>query len=90
MNGNDGTMFDWSCNNRTCEFFQFYLSNEMGVIKVYLCKDGFLRGYYWGKEGRAKGQEITPLQLTSPTRAKGFAKWMNLHFDAFDNWDVEV
>lgn len=33
MNGNDGTDFDWSVNERCCEFY-IYHSNEIGFIKL--------------------------------------------------------
>lgn len=33
FNGNDGTDFDYICNNMTCEFFVFW-KNEDGAIKL--------------------------------------------------------
>ena len=42
MNGNDGTDFDWKCNERICEFMVFH-ENEMGYIK--LCRETSFTGY---------------------------------------------
>lgn len=38
MNGNDGTPFDWNCNNRLCEFILFH-KNGIGFIKAYVDSD---------------------------------------------------
>lgn len=29
MNGNDGTAFDWDCNDVTCEFICFYKTTDL-------------------------------------------------------------
>ena len=50
MNGNDGTHFDWNCNDRLCEFVVFYKS-EYGFIKVILDKDDVLTGYVYKDRG---------------------------------------
>lgn len=50
MNGNDGTEFDWSVNNRCCEFCLFYKETKMGFIKVYVNKDDTISGYAYDKE----------------------------------------
>lgn len=38
MNGNDGTDFDWSVNDRLCEFMIFH-QDERGFIKVFVGKN---------------------------------------------------
>lgn len=58
MNANDGTNFDWKCNDRTCEFMMFYKSTDMGFAKLSVEKDGRLSGYYWLDEGKGEGQKI--------------------------------
>ena len=63
-NGNDGTDFDWQCNNRTCEFTMFYKSTELGFAKLYLTDEGYLEGYMWLDEGKAEGKEIGGERLT--------------------------
>lgn len=50
MNGNDGTDFDWSANDRLCEFFMFYKSTEMGFIKVYVNSNDTMDGYVYKEE----------------------------------------
>ena len=46
MNGNDGTAFDWACNDRLCEFFIFG-KNEMGFIKVFVNKNDTIQAYVY-------------------------------------------
>ena len=58
MNGNDGTAFDWSCNDRLCEFYKFYKSTEYGFIKVFVNKNGYLDGYLYKDSGKANGIEL--------------------------------
>lgn len=62
MNGNDGTDFDWSCNERLCEFFMFYKSTEMGFIKVFVKNDDTLSGYIY-KEDYKYGDKPTELKV---------------------------
>lgn len=61
MNGNDGTSFDWFCNNRLCEFLMFYKSTEMGFIKVFVNSDDTITGYMY-KENYKHGDK--PICLT--------------------------
>lgn len=59
-NGNDGTDFDWSMNDRTCEFMMFYNTEEqLGFAKVWVDKQGNLGGYTWDDEGHGEGKEIS-------------------------------
>lgn len=58
MNGNDGTDFDWDLNARTCEFFLFYKSTEMGFMKAYITSEQTLEGYWWEDEGRGKAHAL--------------------------------
>lgn len=41
MNGNDGTFFDWTVNDRCCEFFVFYRSTELGFIKLFVNSNAY-------------------------------------------------
>ena len=54
MNGNDGTDFDWHCNNRCCEFYLFYKETEYGFIKVFVNRDGTINGYLYLDNGHGK------------------------------------
>lgn len=44
MNGNDGTDFDWKCNDRLCEFMVFH-KNEMGFIKCLVDRNSKMTMY---------------------------------------------
>lgn len=58
-NGNDGTDFDWSMNDRTCEFMMFYNTEEqLGFAKCWIDKQGNLVGYTWDDEGHGEGKEF--------------------------------
>lgn len=78
MNGNDGTEFDWSCNERLCEFFMFYKSTEMGFIKVYVNDDDTMTGYMYKEEYKYGDEPIKlqPVELNGDD-ALYFAALMN-------------
>lgn len=40
-NGNDGTHFDYVCNNMTCEFYVYWKESGYGVIKLNQRGDKF-------------------------------------------------
>lgn len=51
MNANDGTKFDWYCNDRLCEFYLFYKENEYGFLKVFVNRDNTISGYVYLENG---------------------------------------
>lgn len=65
MNGNDGTSFDWACNDCTCEFFVFYEggSDALGYVKVFVTRDGYIRGYLWDTERYGDAIRLNPEPL---------------------------
>ena len=86
MNGNDGTAFDWNCNERVCEFMVFH-ENEMGYIKLMVYKDNTMRAYIYAdggmhptdeKEFTYNGNTITNTYgKNQPVRGGYFAGYVN-------------
>ena len=54
QNGNDGTQFDWRCNDMLCEFMLFYKETEMGYVKLSCMRDGTFVTYTYDKDGQYK------------------------------------
>ena len=71
MNGNDGTEFDWICNQRCCEFYLFDKSTQMGFIKVYVNDNDTLTGYMYLEEGNGE-----PIKLPTKNLLKGDALYI--------------
>lgn len=87
MNGNDGTMFDWQCNDRTCEFFVWYATEkQLGYLKVYATKQGNIEGYIYDTERYGDGEKLTPLYI-GEGKAKTFAHELDKYFDRLNKWD---
>lgn len=56
-NGNDGTIFDWSENGRTCEFYVYFAADpKPGFIKCNAYKDGEIVTYVY------PGSEMEPAE----------------------------
>lgn len=82
MNGNDGTDFDWKCNERVCEFMVFH-ENEMGYIKLMLYKDGEITVYVYRDGG------MHPTDTIENIRYKGNTKAFAIHlYEVFDDNDL--
>jgi hypothetical protein len=89
MNGNDGTDFDWECNNRTCEFMVFYdTPSQMGLLKVSLYSDGTLSGYLWKDEGRGKAITLPDREFTD--EPDQYADYLQAEYDDEDRYDEVV
>ena len=89
MNGNDGTDFDWACNNRVCEFMKFYKSTEYGLIKVFVNKSGKVDGYLYKEEGKAQGIKLEELTLDY-NEVKEFYYYLLENYDNKGLWDSIV
>lgn len=63
MNSNDGTEFDWTCNNHTCDFMMLYKNSGMGFAKAAVTRDGDLIGCYW-EEGQYNGETLKVKEFT--------------------------
>lgn len=95
MNGNDGTDFDWSCNDRLCEFYVFHES-EMGYIKVCVNKDNTINIYIYKDGGYSPNFDYTEHFNYD---ARDFAELMYTIADREDlydkpidelNWDIDT
>lgn len=89
MNGNDSTPFDWGVNGRLCEFYKFYKSTEYGFIKVFVTKDGFLRGYLYKNEGNGRAIELEE-EYWGKNKAKQLRYFMSERTDDIGRWDEPV
>lgn len=89
MNGNDGTDFDWDCNNRVCEFMKFYKSTEYGLIKIFVSRKGKIDGYLYKEEGKGKAIELEPIYITE-SQARAFKKYLMETYDNKGLWDSIV
>lgn len=88
MNGNDGTDFDWNCNDRLCEFMVF-AKNELGFIKVYVNKDDTIDGYMYVDFGMKPTHHLEVVNLNEG-EAKEFAYQMYQIADAKGIYDAKI
>ena len=88
MNGNDGTDFDWHCNDRLCEFMVFG-KNEMGFIKVCVNKNDTIDGYMYADFGMSPSHTIESVKLDEG-EAADFACQMYQIADKKAIWDAEI
>lgn len=86
MNGNDSTHFDWTCNDRLCEFYVFH-KNEVGFIKMFVYKDGGIEVYIYEDAGMRPTEKFTE-NLNG--NAYEFAKLMNHIADDKAMWDKPI
>ena len=86
MNGNDGTDFDWKCNERICEFMVFH-ENEMGYIKLMLYKDGEITAYVYADGGMQPTNELERHYDKDPLE---FANFLYRTFDMNNLWDESI
>lgn len=63
MNSNDGTDFDWECNNRTCELEVLYEGKELTYIRVYVSKNGYIQGIVWNTTKNESYKKLEPLYI---------------------------
>lgn len=86
MNGNDGTDFDWNCNNRTCEFMVFH-ENEMGYIKLDINKENEMSIYVYADGGMKPTDTITEYYDGNPIE---LASFLYKTFDENGLWDESI
>jgi len=89
MNGNDGTDFDWACNDRLCEFYKFYKSTEYGFIKVFVEKSGYMRGYLYKDEGKGNAIFLEEKYL-GKEKAKQLRYFIQKRTDDINRWDEPI
>ncbi len=86
MNGNDGTDFDWNCNERVCEFMVFH-ENEMGYIKLMVFNDNLIRIYVYADGGMHPTKELERHYYKNPLE---LANFLYRTFDANNLWDEPI
>lgn len=86
MNGNDGTDFDWKCNERTCEFMVFH-ENEMGYIKLDVNTNNDINVYVYADGGMLPSAEIKTKFVGN---AKVLAMMLYEIFDKHGLWDETI
>ena len=87
MNGNDSTQFDWSCNNRLCEFYVFH-KNEIGFIKAFVNSDNTIDMYIYEDAGMSPTYKFT--KEMENLKASSFANLMNYIADDNNLWDKPI
>lgn len=80
MNGNDGTGFDFSMNDRTCELMSFYKSSNYGFFKIFVTRSGLIDGYAYLEEGHGEAIHLEPKNV-GEKEAKEFARALQLYAD---------
>ena len=86
MNGNDGTDFDWNCNERVCEFMVFH-ENEMGYIKLMVYNDNLITIYVYADGGMHPTKELERHYDKNPLE---LANFLYRTFDMNGLWDESI
>lgn len=92
MNGNDGTDFDYLCNDRVCEFGCFYSSSQMYAIKCFVCKSGSIEFIIYDEENPQEilGKEVETLDSFDSDTCGLFAGYLLGSFDYRDIFDAPI
>ena len=86
-NGNDGTGFDYGCNNMTCEFYVFW-KNEYGAIKLNQRGNKFDVFVY--PEDDPFGGKYHEYEYDSPFDLYELCCYLQGTFDDNNIWDEEI
>ena len=86
MNGNDGTDFDWNCNERVCEFMVFH-ENEMGYIKLMVYNDNLITIYVYADGGMHPTKKLERHYYKNPLE---LANFLYRTFDMNNLWDEPI
>ena len=87
-NGNDGTPFDWNCNNRLCVFLIFH-KNEICFIKAFVNSDNTIDIYIYETDD-AMQPTYKFTEEMEKLKARDFAKIMNYIADNNQLWDKPI
>lgn len=87
MNGNDGTSFDYGCNNMTCEFYVFWKS-EAGAIKLNQRGDSLIAYIY--PEDDPFGGKYKKVEEESPFELRDLCRHLQGTFDDRNIWDRKI
>lgn len=88
MNGNDGTDFDYQCNNRACEFYVFW-KNEDGAIKVLVGRE-IIEVFIYNEQEPFNCEKMLTYSESSPFDLEEICCYLQGTFDKHDIWDKEV
>lgn len=92
-NGNDGTDFDWRCNNRLCEFMIYFREdgpkNGVGFIKVFIEKNDVMTAYVYADGGMHPTEKPVPFRLSNGEAAR-LAALMYTAADQEKLWDQDI
>lgn len=92
-NGNDGTDFDWNCNDRMCELMVYFRDDGpkdgMGFIKVFVYKSGKVESYVYADGGMHPTEKPPVFSITKEEAAK-LAASMYFAADKKSIWDRPV
>lgn len=88
MNGNDGTDFDYGCNNMTCEFFVFWKDSEAGAIKLNQ-RGEVLDFFIYPKEDPYGGEYIEE-KFESPFDLHELCEYLQGEFDDKRIWNEPI
>ena len=86
MNGNDGTDFDWDCNDRTCEFMVFN-ENEMGYIRLMVNRDNTITIYVYPD---GEWNPTYELERKYEGSARALKNYLYRTFDMNGLWDESI
>lgn len=97
MNGNDGTDFDFNCNDRACEFYMYWPSED-GALKLLLSKDKIIM-YYYPEEDPYNHELLVKRDIPNNndydlyevcTYLYGSYDRKNIYDEKVENWELET
>lgn len=86
-NGNDGTDFDYACNDMTCEFYVYWKSED-GAIKLNQRGDKFVVFVY--PEDDPYGGKYDKYEFDSPFELYDICRYLQGTFDDKGIYDQEI
>lgn len=92
-NGNDGTDFDWNCNDRMCEFMIYFREDGpkkgMGFIKAFVQKNGVIKVYVYADGGYRPTEDPVTFNIGNEEAAL-LAAFMFFAADKNKIWDRPI
>ena len=92
MNGNDGTEFDWRCNDRVCEFALQYPEEltDMLAARLMVWRDGNATLYMYEPDAVSPFQEIYYNDTFDENDIKMLAEYLEDTRDKKRIWDKKI
>ena len=88
-NGNDGTSFDWHCNNRLCEFGYGLKDKSVWSFKLCINKNGNASVYCY-PNGEISSVEVIERKITDEESMNRLYNYMNDKADRKELYDVTL